>query len=380
VRTALLDPDPANRRVTLPLLAAEAQGRNINDLHEMILRLAANMGFAYNGPNTLLSVYVMDLQTGDEVRILSDVPHSAVSVIKIPIMINLFRKELIVSQDEAFLLAESILCSNNSASNFLIQVVGLGDAMQSQMGDGLNQISCAAQKLGAEHTFINAPLWVGDSAYEFSATVCQSSAPANRSYDTRPDQFSQTTAEDMGRLLVGIYDCARSASGLMAVYPDDINQAECQQMINLLSGNRIDRLIELGVPPGTRVAHKNGWAFETSADAAIVFSPGGDYVLSVFNWEVNSDNNTVPTILSWEVIEEISRATYNYFNPGAPLLQRRTPINPLTAIDCVSYRSPDDVNLNDINANRLDANGDPLPTACYGGSGDCRTFVGWGAE
>jgi len=44
------------------------------------------------------------------------------------------------------------------------------------------------------------------------------------------------------------------------------------------------------------------------------------------------------------------------------------------------------VDLNNINANRLDENGDPLPTACYGGpsefnpaTGQCAPFNGWGA-
>jgi len=86
----------------------------------------------------------------------------------------------------------------------------------------------------------------------------------------------------------------------------------------------------------------------------------------------------VPTIASWELIEEISRLTYNYFNPQAPLYQRREPILPLTAIDCVIVSSPEEVNLNDIDENRLDENGIPLPTACYGGPGDCKPFDNWG--
>lgn len=377
IEQALYDPEPAHRRVVLPTVASDAARQDMGTLHDAIIQLMQHMGFTYNGAQTLASVYIMDLKTGQEVKILADVPHSARSVIKIPIMINLFRKELVVSQEEAFLMAESILCSNNSASNLLIQTAGTGDAMRSQMEDGLNQVSCTAQALGADHTFISAPLYVADKTYEFEAPVCRPSTPGDTSYNTNPDAYAQTTAQDMGVLLTDIYDCAEKGSGLMAIYPEDITQTECKQMINLLSGNRIDRLIELGVPPGTRVAHKNGWGGETSADAGIVFTPGGDYVLSVFTWEQDTDHNNLPTILSWEVIEEISRLTYNYFNPGSPLITRRTPIHPYTAIECVSFQSPADVNLNDINQNRLDANGDPLPTACYGGTGHCKEFRGW---
>ncbi len=377
VNRALFDSNPENRRVDLPTVAAAAPQQNMDTLRDAIMDLTYSMDFPYNGTDSLVSVYVMDLASGENVKILSDVPHSARSVIKIPIMINLFRKELLVSQDEAFLLTESILCSNNASSNLLMQVAGDGAGVEPALRDGLNQVSCTAQELGAEHTFISAPLDVADRDYQFEAAVCRPPDAGNTSYNTDPDAYSQTTAEDMGLLLTQIYDCANYGSGLMAVYPTDITQTECQQMINLLSGNRIDRLIELGVPPGIQIAHKNGWGIETSADAGIVYSPGGDYVLSVFVWERDVDGNNLPTILSWEVIEEISRLVYNYFNPDVPLIQRRQPINPNTAINCVTVRYPEDVDLNDINKNRLDENGIPLPSACYGGAGHCQPFVDW---
>lgn len=120
-------------------------------------------------------------------------------------------------------------------------------------------MSCTAQALGADHTYISAPLDVDDVAYQFEASVCRPQTPGNMAYNTEPDPYSQTTAEDMGVLLTQIYDCANYGSGLMAIYPQDITQTECKQMIQLLSGNFIDRLIALGLPKGTQLAHKNGW-------------------------------------------------------------------------------------------------------------------------
>lgn len=378
IHRALFAPEAANRRVVLPTEDLQAGERDISSLRRAMIDLMTRMGFAYDGAQTMASVYVMDLATGEHVEILADVPHSARSVIKIPIMINLFRQKLLVSQEEAYLLAESILCSNNSASNYLMQLAGQGDSFEPQLRDGLRQVSCTAQEVGAVHTFISAPLYVADRAYQFEAAVCRPSVPANTAFNTNPDLYAQTTAQDIGFLLTQIYDCARHNSGLRAIYPDDITQTECEQMLQLLSGNRIDRLLELGLPPGTPIAHKNGWGIETSADGGIVFSPGGDYVIVVFTWEADLDGNNLPTLLSWEVIEEISRLTYNYFNADAPLLIRREPLNPYGAIECVSFMSTEDVNLNNINENRLDENGLPLPTACYGGAGHCKPFDNWG--
>ncbi len=378
---ALHSPDAPSRRVILPTVSTSASGQSMNTLRDAILSLIRQRGFDVDGPDTVASVYIMDLATGEEVSILSDVPFSAVSTIKIPIMINLFRHELLVpnGSEIAYLLTESLLCSNNASSNLLMQVVGDAVGVEPQLRDGLNQVSCTAQRLGAQYTYISAPLFVADRTYEFEAAVCRPESSPDSSIYTEPDLYSQTTAEDMGRLLTQIYDCANYNSGLRAVYPEDITQTECQQMVNLLSGNRIDRLIELGVPPETRIAHKNGWGPPgISADAAIVFTPGGDYVLSIYTYERDFDNNDLPTLQAWELIEEVSRLTYNYFNPGQPLLQRRSPLNPYGAIDCVTVASPELVNLDDINANRVDANGDPVLGACYGGAGDCRDFDGWG--
>ncbi|MBN1202348.1 MAG: serine hydrolase [Anaerolineae bacterium] len=378
IAQALFDPEPRNRRVVLPTVGVDAPRQEFATLRQAILDLMNARGFVYNGDQTLASVYVLDLATGAEIAILADVPHSGVSTIKVPIMINLFRNRLIIDDYTAYLLTASILCSENSASNFLMQLTGEGQDERSMLGDGLNNVSCTAQALGAEHTFISAPLYVGDPSFVFEWPVCRPQASANATYNTNPDLYSQTTAEDMGQLLTEIYDCANSGSGLMAVYPEDITQTECQQMIEVMSGNRIDRLIELGVPLGTRVAHKNGWGPETTGDAGIIFSPGGDYILVMYTWELDVDGNNLPTLASWELIEEVSRLVYNYFNPSEPMIQRREPINPYGAIDCVVTATEDQVNLNDVDENRVDENGIPLPGACYGGPGKCREFDNWG--
>jgi hypothetical protein len=82
----------------------------------------------------------------------------------------------------------------------------------------------------------------------------------------------------------------------------------------LLARNKIAVLLEAGVPEGTRLAHKHGWTgspLEWLGDAGIVYSPGGDYVLSVFLWD--------EVDMIWEpasgLVADISAAVYNYFNP-----------------------------------------------------------------
>ena len=55
----------------------------------------------------------------------------------------------------------------------------------------------------------------------------------------------QTTAEDMGLLLAMLYYCAQEDGGtIRAVFPDQITQAECQQILATMQQNNIDVLME----------------------------------------------------------------------------------------------------------------------------------------
>jgi hypothetical protein len=81
-----------------------------------------------------------------------------------------------------------------------------------------------------------------------------------------------------------------------------------------MSQNKIGLLIEAGVPDGTRVAHKHGWTespLTSLGDSGVVFTPGGDFVLSLFFWD---DQEMV-----WEptstLFSDVARAVYNYYNP-----------------------------------------------------------------
>jgi beta-lactamase class A len=121
----------------------------------------------------------------------------------------------------------------------------------------------------------------------------------------------------MGMLLSDIYQCAREGGGsLMAIFPDEITQSECQAMLQFLLRNHIAVLIQAGVADGTPVAHKHGWiqnqfgVISDISDAAIVFTPGGNYVLTIFLHH--------PSQVIWDsvtrMVADLSRAVYNYYN------------------------------------------------------------------
>jgi hypothetical protein len=343
---------PTRRTVVLPL-SRQAMGENpsIDALRDLIIQYLDSQGFVYDGQSTVASVFILDLETGEEVNLLGDVAVSAASTVKLPILISYYRNLLFApTQDEAWLMANSLLCSNNASSNLLMQIVGERLTGVADIYAGIANVTETAQYLGARNTYISAPLYLGVEGQELGSIPAPVTAP-NPNFNTGADFYNQTTTEDLATLFTMVYDCATKGSGLMAAYPDgEFTQTECQQMLELMSANDLLRLLQGGLPTGTRISHKNGWLDNVHGDAGIVYSPNGrNYVIAVFVWE---DVDFFSYDRAWPLIEGISRAAWNYFNPENPLLAPRTDLPP-TAQECVGNFLPPDpasVNLNDINS------------------------------
>ena len=334
------------RTVLLPVNLVGNEEPNLDELRDVIVDFLDSQGFIYDGQSTVASLYVLDLVTGEEINILGDVAFSAASTIKVPIMIEYLRTLPVPpSANEAWLMANSLLCSNNSSSNLLMEIIGGGDVFS-----GLRRVTDTIRAIGVDNTYITAPFYVGDDDQVIGSIQIPQTSP-NPAFDTLPDPFNQTTAEDMGTLFSLLYDCAEYASGLALALPESqFSQVECRQILELSSANDLGRLLQGGIPRDARISHKNGWIFDTVGDVGVVYSPNGrHYVISVFLWEETEFQDYEKL---WPLIEEISRATWNYFNPENALLQPRTDL-PTTALECEGNYlppGPEFVNLNDINA------------------------------
>jgi beta-lactamase class A len=356
-----------NRAADLPIIGGDTGRAPMSALEDLILAYMDSQGFIYDGQNTVASVFILDLQTGEEINIQSDVAFSAASTIKIGIMLDLYRTESReMDRDQAFLMANSMLCSNNSSSNRIMELY-LGN---SNLASGLASVTNTYQTVGAVNTFLTAPFVDGSANQEFFSIAAPDTHP-NQTIVTTADPYNQTTTEDMGTVMSLIYDCANYGSGLMAIYPNgEFTQHECTQILELMSANDLGRLLQAGVPEGTRISHKNGWLpggtlGASTGEAGIVFSPNGrNYVIAVYFWE---NNPTSTGFERWPMIEEISRATWNYFNPESPLLQRRTDL-PGAANECnpengvTRYLPPYEmIDLNNINGWRDGSPTTPQP-------------------
>jgi uncharacterized protein YraI len=274
------------------------------------------------------ALFLLDLQTGEAITFDSEIAFSGMSLNKIAVMTALYG-ELNSPPDshEALSLANSMICSENTATNAVLTVIGQGDPYR-----GTLAVNNMLGELGLGKTYIAAPY-----APDPRITPQPVRAPITEADQHRaePDPFNQMTVDQLGWLLGGIYQCATSESGpLISAFPGDYDARECQQMLYLMSNNRINALIEVGVPPDTRVAHKHGWIPDTHGDAGIVFTPGGDYVLVV----VLHNPTWLDFSESFPLTAEISRAVYNFYNPTAPVEAIR-PANVPDANSCTLFGS-----------------------------------------
>ena len=300
---------PSNREATMVLNFAEAPELDYTILQTIVENHLNVAGLATIG-------FIVDLQTGEEISVNGDAAVSGLSIMKIPILIEVFRK--IDGQpnfDQQKLLNQMIIESSNLAANLLLDVV----AGQDNAYLGSDILTESMQRLGVENTYIVTPY---EEPPRPSKPLLRTAANTVDELLTKPEESMQTTAEDIGTLLVMIYDCANGGGALLALYPDQLDSTECQAMIDLLMLNVEGTwMIRDGMPKGTTVAHKHGYGFDIHGDAGLVFSEGGDYVIVTYVSDPGVD--WLVSELSFPIMRELSRIVYNYYNPENPHLDFR---------------------------------------------------------
>ncbi|MGQ9907425.1 MAG: serine hydrolase [Candidatus Flexifilum sp.] len=261
------------------------------------------------------ALFLMDVQTGEAISYGDGIAFSGMSVNKIAVLAAFFRRQTgPISDADAFTLAEAMLCSENISTNEILALIGDGNPYT-----GANRVSEFLETLGLRRTFIYTP-YANDP-------FITPQAPLTRATDAdqvsaQPDPYNQMTIGEIGALLSTMVQCAVDERGPLLENPalaGAFTPAECRQMLDLMTYNRIGRLIEVGVPADVPVAHKHGWINDTHGDAAVVFSPGGTYIMAM----VLHNPVWLEFAESAPLIEEASRLVYNYFNPDAPLAEVR---------------------------------------------------------
>lgn len=245
----------------------------------------------------VVGLFLHHIPTGDEVAINADVAFSAMSTMKIAILVALYR-HLDAPPDEqtARWVDETVAAAGNVAANHLLAQIG-GDA-----DTGAQRVTALLQRLGLRNSYMAA-------AYDRPGPPVVTPANARLDPNTRPDPNVQTTPRDLGLLLQMLVECSQGGGALIAAYPGQITDGECTELLDRLKLNDVSDLIVSGLPPGTRAVHKHGYTAVTHGDAAVIWGPAGPYVLVIFLYR--------PPWLEWDfssqTMGELSALAWDYF-------------------------------------------------------------------
>lgn len=226
------------------------------------------------------SVYLKDLSLGRTMEINEHSMESA-SLIKLYIAGAIYEQLALgnLSETDTILSAlnDMIIVSDNESSNVLVR------QLCDENGDfqtGLAKVNDFITRYGFTNTqqvngIADPSLWVSDG------------------------RVNMTSPADCGRLLEMIYN-SELASHFYSF-----------RFETLLNKQEVNYKIPAGLPEGVHISHKTGEVDDTENDAAIIYTPYGDYIFCIMS------NDLTDTDAAVDHIREITRLIYDYFSGNA---------------------------------------------------------------
>lgn len=303
---------PTNRSVALTFNQTTATRPTADNLAILLKQIVTVSNF-----DGLLGLYMVDLQTGQEIHfainnkqeisVEPDVAFTASSTIKLPILTSyLINRGTELDAQTVDVITRVFQISDNSATDLILERI--------DPSNGPIIVTQNMEAIGLRSTYISGMFFLGAPNL-----IPGKVTPGNSRTDifTDPDPYSQTTPSEMGILLADIYQCVQTGGGaLTAAFPGKVTPATCQAIIDFLALDKFGALIQGGVPDGTLVPHKHGFVLSRDgvmhdiSDVGIIYSPGGNFVLSIYTYH--------PVQNVWDVTNplfvNLTQAIYNYFN------------------------------------------------------------------
>src|SRR5262245_19431373 len=240
--------------------------------------------------DAVVGVAFRDLATGDTLFLNADDSFHAASTMKVPVMIELFRRV----DSHALRLDQGILLINKFGS--------IVDGSPYSLDPGSDSDSSAYTLTGTRVTvrelidrMITRSSNLATNALIELVTASSANATAHALGAThirvlrgvedekafRANLNNTTTARDLAVLLEAI-ETGKAAS-----------RSSCDAMREVLTRQEFNEEIPAGLPAGVKVAHKTGWITGVRHDAAIVYPAGGrkPYVLVVLTRDIPDDKS-----------------------------------------------------------------------------------------
>ena len=266
-------------------------------------------------PGAEVAVYFRDFGRPDSLLINADVSMHAASTMKLPVLIELYRR----ADAGTMSLDRTIVVQNRFASivdgsPYALDKDDDSDGeMYARVGGAMTIRNLADRMITRSSNFATNVLIGLLDAKTINATAHSLGARSIRVLrgveDTKAFQKglnNTTTARDLGVLLAAV-ETQRAAS-----------KKSCRAMKDILMRQEFNEEIPAGLPAGTPVAHKTGWITGTLHDAAIVYPKGRrPYVLVVLTRKIEKEKD------AQKLIADLSRLVFDYTARHDPAIASR---------------------------------------------------------
>ena len=281
-------------------LATPATPRAVR-LDALRMRLARRIAAE---PGAEVAIWFRNLGTRDSLAINADLSFHAASTMKVPVMIELFRRvdaKGTSLDNELFL--QNRFASIVDGSPFALNAGDDSDSsMYARVGQNvslreLNEHMITRSSNLATNAIIQFldPKRVNATAHALGARDMQVLRGVEDGKAFEKGMNNTTTAHDLGVLLLGIEQ--RTAA----------TAKSCDAMKDVLLHQEFSSEIPAGLPAGTPVAHKTGWITGTVHDAAVVYPAGqSPYVLVVLTRKIPEQR------AAQRLIADLSREIYGF--------------------------------------------------------------------
>ena len=259
---------------------------NLNERMTGLENQLENLGTLY--PTIEPSVFVWDYETGNYAGINSDKLYSAASIIKIPVLIQLFRSieagqltiyDTMILKD--YYRAEGSGSLQFKAENSVWTIDDLARLMITESDNSATNMIMA--KLG--------------SMYDVNSGIRQWGLSQTQVKTWLPDMGGTnfTTTEDLARMLYNLDN------------PNFLSVSSREKMFDYMGHVHNDRLLPAGLGAGASIVHKTGDIGKMLGDAGIVYAPNGKkYIVAIMA------NRPYNSVLGKDYIVKASEIIYNY--------------------------------------------------------------------
>jgi len=266
------------------------------------LQTAIEHHAATSGAETV-GVYFRDLASGDSLLFDADARMHAASMMKVPVLIQLFRDQDAgrLSLDDSVVITKTFRSIVDSSTFDLDAPDDADTVLYARIGERASIASLAERMITVSSNLATNMLIELVGAARVQATMRELGADSIavlrgvediKAYEA--GLSNTTTARDLGAIFTAI------AAGTAA------SAESCREMIAILERQEFNEGIPAGVPSEVRVAHKTGWISGIRHDGGIVTLPDGRrYVLVVLT------RGIADVAVADSLIVDVSRLVYD---------------------------------------------------------------------